>query len=75
MSRLKRWPMAVLIAIDQLANAILMGNEDDTISSRAWKAKTKGRLWGRIAVPIIDAIFLPLQGPDHCRLSAEWDEH
>lgn len=74
MSRLKRWPLAVLIAVDQLANALLMGSEDDTISSRAWKAKVKGRTWGKIAVPIIDALFRPLQGPGHCEKSAEWDE-
>lgn len=74
MSRLRRWPLAVLIAVDQLANAILMGNEDDTISSRSWKAYEKGRPWARVAVPVIDLIFLPFGGPGHCRRSAERDE-
>ena len=72
--RLRRWPLAVLIAVDQLANALALGNEDDTLSSRAWKAKTKGRAWGRAAVAIIDPLFAALGQPDHCRRSAEWDE-
>lgn len=75
MGRLRRWPLAVLIALDQLANAILLGSEDDTISSRAWKAKLKGRAWGKIAVPIIDGLFVHLGQLNHCQLSAEWDEH
>lgn len=74
MSRLRRWPKAVLIAVDQLANAILMGNEDDTISSRAWKAYEKGRPWARVAVPVIDFLALPFDGPNHCRRSVERDE-
>lgn len=74
MSRLRRWPLAMLIALDQLANAILLGNEDDTISSRAWKAKMKGRAWGHVAVAVIDAAFRILGQRDHCQSSAEWDE-
>ena len=75
MSRLRRWPLAVAIAVDQLANALLMGNEDDTLSSRAWKAREKGRRWGFVAVAIIDTLFGLLGQQDHCRMSAEWDEH
>ena len=71
MGRLRRWPKAVLISVDQLVNALAMGSEDDTISSRAWKAKAKGRAWGRFAVRIIDSIF----GRGHCERAAEWDEH
>lgn len=70
MSRLTRWPKAVLIAVDQLANALLLGNEDDTISSRCWKAHEKGRPWAMVAVPVID-FFL---GANHCRNSVERDE-
>jgi hypothetical protein len=69
-NRLRRWPLAVLLAIDQLANALAMGSEDETISSRAWKAKVKGKAWGRAAVWVIDALF----GRDHCARSVELDE-
>lgn len=61
----------ILIALDQLANVIL-GNPfstetwaDETISSRC------GRLGHRhpykLMRIVIDAIFYPFQGPDHCR--------
>jgi hypothetical protein len=73
-SRLTRWPKAILIAVDQLANAVAMGSEDDTISSRAWKAKVRGKGWGKAGVAIIDALFLYIDGPNHCERSAEWDE-
>ena len=73
--RLKRWPLSVLIALDQLLNAVAMGGPDDTISSRSWKAKIKGKAWGHVAVAIIDTAFQFIGQPDHCRQSAEWDEH
>ena len=73
--RLRRWPLSVLIAVDQLLNAVAMGGPDDTISSRSWKAKIKGKLWGRIAVRVIDTAFQLIGQPDHCRQSDEWDEH
>ena len=70
----QRGPIRILIAVDQLANALLWGCEDETLSSRAWKARAKGKRWGRIAVPIIDAVFRLAEQDAHCELSAEWDE-
>jgi len=71
----KRGPWQVLIALDQLANAVLGGSADETISSRAWKAKLRGKVWGAIAAHVIDALFYPIEGPGHCERAAEWDEH
>jgi hypothetical protein len=76
-SRLRRWPIEVAIAIDQLAGAICLGPADETLSSRAWKAKLKGKLKGRIAVPIIDALAYVVtfgRRRRHCRDSVERDE-
>jgi hypothetical protein len=76
-NRLKRLPMEVLIALDQLASALTLGSADETLSSRAWKAKLKGKLKGRIAVPIIDAFFYVItlgRQTHHCRDSVERDE-
>lgn len=69
--------MEVLIALDQLASALTLGSADETLSSRCYKAKLKGKLKGRIAVPIIDALFFLLtfgKQREHCRLSLERDE-
>ncbi len=63
MSRAKR----ILIALDQLVNAIFAGWPDETISSRAWRWELSGkRSWPR---KVIDALFF--LDPDHCRCSFE----
>ena len=46
---------AVLIAADQLVNALLAGWPDETLSSRAWRWEQNGiRAWPR---RIIDRLF------------------
>ena len=52
----------VLIALDQLANAILAGHADETLSARAYRlSRDRGRHWPR---RVIDAIFF--WEPGHC---------
>lgn len=59
----------ILIAIDQLANTVLSGYADETLSSRAHRMREKGhRYWGWTA-GAIDLIFF--FDPDHCRTSYE----
>lgn len=56
---------AVLIAIDQLMNAVLAGWPDETLSSRAWRWEQDGtRSWPR---KLIDALFFTEK--EHCRQS------
>jgi hypothetical protein len=63
MSRAKR----ILIALDQLCNAVFGGWPDETLSSRAWRWEVKGkRSWPR---KVIDALFF--WDKDHCRESFE----
>lgn len=57
------WVMA--IAHDQLANAAVLGNPDETINSRANRARAEGRRWGCILCRFLDGIE-----QDHCRRSA-----
>ncbi|WP_310601217.1 hypothetical protein [Desulfobulbus sp.] len=58
---------AILIASDQLVNAIAGGWPDETISSRAWRWDKDGvRHWPR---RVIDALFFWDEG--HCRESFE----
>lgn len=58
----------LLIALDQLGNALLAGWADETISSRAWRQRHKLRF--AIAYLVIDGLAYPLQR-DHCRKSYE----
>lgn len=59
------WSKAVLIALDQLLNAVLGGYPDETISSRSWRWHVAGvRHWPRA---VLDCLF----GDSHCKESFE----
>lgn len=61
-----------LLSIDQLANTLLWGEPDETISSRAWRcgvrAEKPKKRW-RVARVIIDSLFW--FDDDHCKRSYE----
>jgi hypothetical protein len=59
----KAWVMAV--AHDQLGNAALNGNPDETVSSRADRARAAGRRWGCLLCK-----FLEWLDRNHCQRSA-----
>jgi len=63
----RAWRLSV--AFDQLGNAAANGDEDETISSRAAKARRAGRRWGCILCGLLDRI-----DPNHCEKSIELDE-
>ena len=69
----------ILVSIDQLISAVLAGDPDETISSRLGKAvrgdygKLQSYFWLPFA-KLVDLIFLPLDGPNHCARSIEEDE-
>lgn len=50
----RAWRLAV--AHDQLANASLNGHEDETISSRAARAKQNGKRWGCVLCRLLDVL-------------------
>ena len=52
------------IAVDQLANVILRGWPDETLSARCGRLghRSPYKYW----MIIIDTIFHPFQGPNHC---------
>lgn len=62
----RAWHLAV--SYDQLANTAFGGDEDETISSRAYKASVAGRHWGCVLCRLLDKIER-----DHCRRSLEPD--
>ena len=66
---MKSYGRRVAVAIDQLLNALLNGDEDETISSRAAKARLKGKRWGCVLCRFLDWL-----DPNHCTNSIEPDE-
>jgi hypothetical protein len=66
---MKSYGRRVAVAIDQLFNALLDGDEDETISSRAAKARLKGKRWGCVLCRFLDWL-----DPNHCTNSIELDE-
>lgn len=63
MSRVK----AVLIALDQILNAVFGGWPDETLSSRCWRWEQSGRRsWPR---RLVDALLF--FDPGHCQASYE----
>lgn len=65
----KDWILNVLIGIDQLGNALLRGDPDETISSRAAKSAARGKRWGCVLCKFLDKL-----DPNHCEKSIEKDE-
>lgn len=65
---LRRWVLNVLIALDDLLSAILLGDPQETISSRLGKAMLKGARWACLLCRLLDRIQ-----PDHCLHSIERD--
>lgn len=63
---MRAYILHLLIAIDQLVNALLAGAPDETLSARAWRTEVQGRVLGRVFRPLIDLIFWPVQR-QHCR--------
>ena len=60
---------SVLIALDQLVNALCGGWPDETISSRTWRWEMGGvRSWPRRVIDLAARLF---GDRDHCRESYE----
>lgn len=60
----------LFVALDQLANALLFGRADETLSARAWRTEQDGKVLGMLSRPVIDLLALVLTlGWDraHCR--------
>ncbi|VEB26141.1 Uncharacterised protein [Actinobacillus lignieresii] len=54
----------LLIALDQLANAIFAGAADETISSRCYRGALKGKKKWIIAEKFVNALFFDRE---HCK--------
>lgn len=72
------WPNSVMVAVDQLGNAIAGGNPDATVSARVGYFSVHARkpyVWyWKVLEKIIDYAFQPVDGPNHCFDSYRADE-
>lgn len=59
----------IALAVDQLWNTPWGGHEDETISSRAEKARIRGARWGCVLCRILNSF-----DPNHCAKSLEKNE-
>src|SRR6476646_11605347 len=70
MSPLGLWLYGVLVAVDQLGNALAGGDPDVRISTRVGfhcQRRRMAHFWyWNILRGIIDYTFFPIDGPDHC---------
>lgn len=55
----------IAVALDRAGNAAINGDNRETISSRANRARSEGRRWGCLLCKLLDAF-----SPNHCRDSA-----
>ncbi|VAW90815.1 hypothetical protein MNBD_GAMMA22-285 [hydrothermal vent metagenome] len=73
-----KWFLRILIAVDQLGNAIAGGYPDAVISARvgyfANKADSPMRAYWQILEWIINCAFYPIDGPNHCLCSLNDDK-
>lgn len=70
----------LFIAVDQLANALLFGHAEETLSARAWRTEQDGKVFGKFFRPFIDVLALIVTlGRDerHCYRAyrAEFNRH
>lgn len=71
--RWRSYPGQVVLALDQLFNALIppfltLSYADETLSARIYRAAQRGKIVGRLAMPVIDALFL-WQTQEHCRMA------
>jgi hypothetical protein len=71
------WLLQLFLVADQAINVLVTPFHagawaDETMSARAWRADRDGRLWGRLARPVIDWLFAWQHAEGgHCRRAYE----
>jgi len=70
---MKQYFWNILISLDQFANTLLMGNPDETLSSRMGKKIEKGECFGCMVICRILSFIDPTT-ERHCLDSIERDE-
>ncbi len=60
------WARSVVVAIDQLGNALAGGHPDVTISARVGYFAAQGKRYFGVLENVIDWAFRPVDGDGHC---------
>ena len=74
---LQTYGMNLAVSLDQLANVLLLGDCDETISSRTGKAVASGKAkwWVKSFGKLVDWLaWTFFKDPDHCNRAIESDE-
>lgn len=71
---MRRYFWNLLIWLTQTLNVFTGGDPDETLSSRAGKARRRGSWFGTLLANVIDKIFSYLGDDNHCEKSIEPDE-
>jgi hypothetical protein len=58
----EQWLHRFLVVFDIACNVAARGQEDETISSRSWRASLEGKLWGRVLNKWLN-LLQPQHGP------------
>ena len=66
---MKQYVLNVLVGLDQFTNALIGGDPQETISSRAGKGQKEGKRWACLLCRFLDYLQ-----KDHCARSIEPDE-
>lgn len=76
MSYIGIWFFRLLLALDQLANVLLLGFPDESISGRLGRAHMSGRpkWYAQYGKVLVDWIFSPFE-KDHCVASVEFEDN
>lgn len=69
------WRGQVGLALTRLGNAITGGMAEESMSSRAWRAESNRKVWGRITRPTIDAAAALLGDLGHCERAYKSDRN
>ena len=59
---MSEWAWNVILAADQLLNAVFGGHHKETVSERAARQQLEGRRWACIACRLLDRL-----AKNHCR--------
>ena len=72
MPKLKEQPYQIIIALDQLANALTWGWADETFSARCWRLRKTNCFWA-LSRRLVDVVFFwdTKEGMKHCQWAFE----
>lgn len=76
MPKLKEQPYQIIIALDQLFNALTWGWADETFSARCWRLKERNSFWAfcRKSLDIV-LFFDAAHGMGHCERAYNYEKY